>query len=79
MKPMTALRIVDIHSNAAKLLPKPMLPKAAKIAKMLIRRQKRASTWIDLSSCGRSGSCAKFGTLGYAFYDRRDAQAKFSQ
>jgi hypothetical protein len=64
---------VDIHSNAARLLPKPMLPKAAKTAKMLIRRQKRASTWADLNSCGRFGSCAKFGTLGYAFYDSRAA------
>jgi hypothetical protein len=45
-----------------------MLPNAAKTAKMLIRRQKRASTWIDLSSCGRFGSCAKFETLVCAFY-----------
>jgi hypothetical protein len=35
---------------------------------MLIRRQKRASTWIDPSSCGRFGSCAKFETLVCAFY-----------
>jgi hypothetical protein len=71
MKPMTALRIVDIHSYAARLLPKPMLPNAAKTAKMLIRTQKRASTWVDPSSCGRFGGCAKFGTLGYVLDAKR--------
>ena len=59
MAPMTALRMVDIHSSAARLLPKPMLPNAANSVRMIIRRQKRASTWVDLSSCGRFGSCAK--------------------
>src|ERR1700737_2298108 len=59
MAPMTALRMMDIDSNAARLLPKPMLPNAAKITRMLIRRQKRTSTWVDLSSRGRFGSCAK--------------------
>src|SRR6266403_5943574 len=56
---MTALRIVDIPSNAARLLPKPMLPNAAKTTRMIIRREKRMSTWVDLSSRGKFGSCAK--------------------
>jgi hypothetical protein len=60
MAPMTALRIVDIQSNAARLLPKPMLPNVANSVRMNIRRQKRAITWTDLSCCGRFGSCAKF-------------------
>src|SRR6266851_5742579 len=60
MAPMTALRIVDIHSNAARLLPKPMPPNVAKRARMNIRRQKRAITWTDLSCRGRFGICAKF-------------------
>src|ERR1700687_4109410 len=59
MAPMTALRVMDIDSTAARLLPKPMLPNAAKIARTLIRRKKRTSTWVDLSSRGRFGSCAK--------------------
>src|SRR3984893_8174341 len=59
MAPMTALRMMDIDSNAARLLPKPMLPNAAKITRMLIRRQKRTSTWVDLSCRGKFGSCAK--------------------
>jgi hypothetical protein len=41
-----------------------MLPKDASTARMVIRKQKRRSTWVDLSSCGRFGSCAKFKTLG---------------
>ena len=45
MAPMTALRMVDIPSNAARLVPKPMLPNVAKRARMNIRRQKRAITW----------------------------------
>src|SRR5229473_273095 len=60
MVPRTALRMVDIPSNAARLLPKPMLPNVAKRARMNIRRQKRAITWTDLSCRGRFGSCAKF-------------------
>src|ERR1700681_3603598 len=63
MAPMTALRMMDIDSNAARLLPKPMLPKAAKITRMIIRRQKRTSTWVDLSSRGKFGSCAKIVKL----------------
>src|SRR5258705_2557512 len=61
--PMTALRIADIPSNAARLLPKPMLPNAAKTTRMIIRRQKRMSTWVDLSSRGRFGTCAKVRKL----------------
>src|SRR6202171_5481444 len=63
MVPMTALRMVDIPSNAARLLPKPMLPNAAKTTRMIIRRQKRTSTWVDLSSRGRFGTCAKVRKL----------------
>src|SRR5450631_744563 len=63
MAPMTALRMVDIPSNAARLVPKPMPPNVAKSARMNIRRQKRAITWTDLSCRGRSGSCAKVTTL----------------
>src|ERR1700682_3427201 len=59
MVPMTALRMMDIPSNAARLLPKPMLPNAAKITRMIIRRPKRRSTCVDLTSCGKFGSCAK--------------------
>src|SRR5258708_34359716 len=59
MVPMTALRMVDIHSSAARLLPKPMLPNVANRVRMIIRRPKRAITWADLSCCGRFGSCAK--------------------
>jgi hypothetical protein len=50
--------MMDIPSNAARLLPKPMLPNAAK-TRMIVRRQKRTSTWVDLSSRGKFGSCAK--------------------
>src|SRR5216683_2523664 len=60
MAPMTALRMVDMHNSAARLLPKPMPPNVAKRARMNIRRQKRAITWIDLSCRGRFGICAKF-------------------
>src|SRR5260221_5442002 len=60
MAPMTALRMVDIPSNAARLAPKPMSLNVAKRARMNIRRQKRAITWTDLSCRGRFGSCAKF-------------------
>jgi len=59
MAAMTALRIVDIHSNAARLLSKPMLPTVAKITRMIIRRPKRTITRVDRSCCGRFGSCAK--------------------
>src|SRR6202048_4757501 len=59
MAPMTALRMMDIDSNAARLLPKPMAPNAAKITRMLIRRQKRTSTWVYLSCRGKCGSCAQ--------------------
>src|SRR5258708_35745751 len=59
MAPMTAQRMTDIDSNAARLLAKPMLPNQAKITRMLIRRQKRRSAWVDLSSRGRFGNCAK--------------------
>jgi hypothetical protein len=51
--------MADIHSNAARLLPKPMLANAAKITRIVIRKQKRMITWVDLSCCGRCGSCAK--------------------
>ncbi len=63
MAPMTALRMVDIPSNAARLAPKPMLLNVAKRARMNIRRQKRAITWTDLSCRGRFGICASFKTL----------------
>src|SRR6267142_1365238 len=63
MVAMTVLRMVDIPSNAARLLPKPMLPNAAKTTRTIIRRQKRMSTWVDLSSRGRFGTCAKVRKL----------------
>src|SRR6266404_7055002 len=63
MVPMTALRMMDIPSNAARLLPKPMLPSAAKITRMIIHRQKRTSIWVDLSSRGKFGSCANVRKL----------------
>src|SRR5260370_11944090 len=59
MLPMTALRMIDIPNKAARLLPKPMLPNAAKITRMIVRRKKRATTWVGLNSRGRFGSCAK--------------------
>ena len=59
MVPMTALRMIDIPNKAARLLPKPMLPNAAKITRMIVRRKKRATTWVGLNSRGRIGSCAK--------------------
>src|SRR5258706_14917075 len=59
MVPMTALRMIDIPNKAARLLPKPMLPNAAKITRMIVRRKKRATTWVGLNSRGRFGSCAK--------------------
>ena len=59
MTPMTALRTVDMHSNATRLLPKPMLPSVAKITRMIIRRPKRAITWVDRSCCDKFGNCAK--------------------
>ena len=59
MMPMTAQRMMAIHSNAARPLPKPMLEKAAKMARMLIRRKKRMSTWGGFSSRDSFGSCAK--------------------
>src|SRR5258708_38731980 len=62
MAPITAPRMMDIHSNAAKLLPNPTLPNAAKITRMLIRRQKRNMTCVDLNSRGRFGSCANWKT-----------------
>src|SRR3977135_3419879 len=54
-----ALKMVHTPSNAARLLPKPMLPNAAKITRMIMRRQKRTSTWVDFNSRGRFGTCAK--------------------
>src|SRR5260370_22261389 len=59
MGPMTGLWMIDIPNKAARLLPKPMLPNAAKITRMIVRRKKRATTWVGLNSCGRFGSCAK--------------------
>src|SRR5580692_5913399 len=61
---MTAQRMMGIHSSAARLLPKPMLANAAKMTRMLIRRKKRASTWVDLSSRDRFRNCAKTGNSG---------------
>ena len=57
--PMTPQKVMAIHSRAARLLLKPMLLNAAKAVRMPIRMQKRTSTWVDLSSRGRFGSCAK--------------------
>jgi hypothetical protein len=51
--PTMALRIVDMHNSATRLLPKPKLPNAAKTTRMIIRSQKRMIT------SGRFGSCAK--------------------
>src|SRR5450432_3002004 len=77
MAPTTALRMVDIHSSAARLLPKPMLPNAANSVRMIIRRPKRAITWVDLSCCDRFGSCAKCqGPDGYALRGRRDTHRR---
>ncbi len=57
MAPTTPLRIVDIHSNAARLLPKPMLPNAAKITRMIIRRsRKSALTFQSDHSLGPANS-----------------------
>jgi hypothetical protein len=61
--------MMAIHNNAARLLPKPMLPNAAKMTRVLVRRQKRTSTWVDLNCRGRFGSCAKTrnsGNLSFA-------------
>src|SRR6202035_4357537 len=70
MVPMTAQRIIDIHINASRLLPKPMLANAAKITRMLTRRKKRTSTWMDFwgdfCSRDRFGSCAKSQNSGIA-------------
>ena len=52
MAPMAALKMADIHNSAARLLPKPMLPNAAKITRMIIRRQNRMIIWVDRSSRG---------------------------
>ena len=76
MAPMTALRMVDIPSNAARLVPKPMLPNVAKTTRMIIRKQKRTSTWVDLSSCGKLGSCIKIrNSDGCALRDPSDPPA----
>jgi hypothetical protein len=56
MAPITAQRMIDIPSNAERPLPKPTLAKAAKITRMLVRRKKRMSTWVDLSSRDIFGS-----------------------
>src|SRR5664279_1945845 len=61
MLPITTLRMIDIHSSAARLLPKPMLANAAKKTRMLVRSRKRTSTWVELSCRGRCGDCAKTG------------------
>jgi len=61
MAPMTAARMADIHSNAARLLAKPMLPSVAKTTRMIIRRPKRNITWIDFDSRERWGDCATTG------------------
>jgi hypothetical protein len=63
MTPMTAQRMIDIHSNVARPLPKPMLANAAKMTRMTIRRQKRTSTWVDFNSRCRIGCCAKIVKL----------------
>src|SRR5450631_4148660 len=77
MAPTTALRMVDIHSSAARLLPKPMLPNAANSVRMIIRRPKRAITWVDLSCCDRFGSCAMCqGPDGYALRGPRDTHRR---
>jgi hypothetical protein len=44
---MTALSSVDIHSNATRLRPKPMLPNAAKAVRTISRTPKRASTCAE--------------------------------
>jgi hypothetical protein len=41
-----------------------MLPNAAKTTRMIVRRKKRTSTWLDLSSRGKFGSCAKIRISG---------------
>ena len=62
MAPITAQMMIDIQSSAARPLPKLMLAKAAKMARMIIRRKKRTITWVDLISRDRSGSFAKLET-----------------
>jgi hypothetical protein len=44
MMAMTALRTVDIQSSAMRLPPKPILPNAAKPARMSNRKPNRIST-----------------------------------
>src|SRR5580700_9569315 len=63
MEPMTTLSSVDIHSREARLRPKPMLPNAAKITRMPVRRKKRTITWVDRSSRDRFGNCDKVSKL----------------
>ena len=57
MTATTALRMVDIHNRAARLLPKPMLPNIAKAIRTSNRTPKRISTWADPSFRGKSGNC----------------------
>jgi len=54
-----------IHSNATRLLPNPTLPNTAKAMRMAMRRKKRTSTWIDLSSCGQVGELRQGCKLFY--------------
>jgi len=42
----------------------------AKKTRMIMRRQKRTITWVDVSCCGRFGSCAKTGNLNGARFAR---------
>src|SRR5260370_29210882 len=58
MVPTTAQRTIDIHKSAPRPRAKPMLAKAAKATRMLIRTKKRMSTWVDRSSRDRFGSWA---------------------
>jgi hypothetical protein len=78
MVPMTAQRTVDIHSNAARLPPKPMLPKDAKYGED-DHPQAKAEDYL-----GRSQFLRKIRKLrqvqnsgGWAFYGPGDAKRSF--
>src|ERR1700692_4457721 len=76
MVPTTAQRTIDIHKSAPRPRAKPMLAKAAKVSRMLIRTKKRMSTWAGRSSRDRFGSWATTQNSGVGWFA---AQPKLSQ
>src|SRR5260370_27306468 len=64
MAPMTAQKMIDIQSNAARLLPKPMPPSAAKMTMTIMRKENRTTIRVDRNSCERLESCAKLQNSG---------------